>query len=36
MKEVALETGIKQEVIYNRISRGRKKIRRKYNNVTIK
>lgn len=36
MKELALETGIKEEVIYNRISRGRKKLRRKYNNITIK
>ena len=35
MKEVALETGIKEEVIYNRISRGRKKLRRKYRNATI-
>lgn len=35
MKEVALETGIKEEVIYNRISRRRKKLRRKYRNATI-
>ena len=34
-KEVALETGMKEEVIYNRISRGRKKLRRKYRNATI-
>lgn len=28
MKQISCETGIKQEVIYNRLSRGRKKLRR--------
>ena len=27
MKQVSLETGMKQEVIYNRLSRGKKKLR---------
>ncbi|MDV4149336.1 sigma-70 family RNA polymerase sigma factor [Clostridium sp. AL.422] len=35
MNELVLETGIKEEIIYNRISRGRKKLRRKYRNITI-
>ncbi|MCR1950518.1 sigma-70 family RNA polymerase sigma factor [Clostridium sp. DSM 100503] len=34
MEELVLETGIKEEIIYNRLSRGRKKLRKKYRNLT--
>lgn len=35
IQELAQETGIKEDVIYNRLSRGRKKLRKKYKNLTI-